>query len=172
MGRKKTGGGASPPLPISTTPSDGPSPVPPEGPGRRQPVILKQPTRPRCAEVAGSTAAECTAVCCCCPCMLVNLIVLASVRIPVALCRRAREAQAKRKERARKRKEAKLLRAKAGGDGDAVSSPAATEEDVLTAAGGKIQGSPASEVTEMEHEMQAQFHNTGFWRSPSQKSPR
>ncbi|KAF2322408.1 hypothetical protein GH714_014752 [Hevea brasiliensis] len=45
----------------------------------------------RFGEVAGGTAAECTAVCCCCPCTVMNILVLAIYKMPACICRRARE---------------------------------------------------------------------------------
>ncbi|XP_009407080.2 uncharacterized protein LOC135677854 [Musa acuminata AAA Group] len=140
---------------------------------RRQPLIRKQPTRPgpRCAELAGVTAADCAAVCCCGPCMVVNLVVLTAVKLPARVCRRVLQARDKRKERARKRKEARLLGPMSDAGGDRLST--VTTEDlngdveglhgfVVSAAG----PSPA-EVAEVEKEILARFQRTGFWRSPS-----
>ncbi|KAJ8565209.1 hypothetical protein K7X08_007785 [Anisodus acutangulus] len=63
---------------------------------RRQPLLSGQDSssrggfrKARFAEVAGVTAAECTAVFCCCPCGLVNLLVLAVYKLPAGLCRKA-----------------------------------------------------------------------------------
>lgn len=130
---------------------------------RRQPLILKQPTRPgpRCAELAGVTAADCAAVCCCGPCMVVNLVVLTAVKLPARVCRRVLHARDKRKERARKRKEARLLGPMSDAGGDRLST--VTTEDL----NGDVEGPSPAEVAEVEKEILARFQRTGFWRSPS-----
>ncbi|WOL15307.1 hypothetical protein Cni_G24088 [Canna indica] len=159
MMTKKTRRGSSPPLPPST---------PPEATGaitaQRKPSAASRP-RARCGEVAGGTAADCTAVCCCCPCVLVNLLLLASVRLPARLCRRVRQAHVKRKEKARKRKEAKMLK-KGGSQGERASSFVTAREEADEEEE-ELQSPATAAMAEVEKTMQSRFYNTGFWRSPS-----
>lgn len=133
-----------------------------------QPVVT--PRRRRAGEIAGGVAADCAAVCCCCPCTVMNILVLAVVRLPAGLCKRA----------IRRRKRHRLQKMKNGMYSQQQiiyggNSPMTLEEHLseeMKEDGGddaaeKWDG--GSEAARWEKEMWAQFHGTGFWRSPSQR---
>ncbi|MQL92217.1 hypothetical protein Taro_024840 [Colocasia esculenta] len=169
------------------------SPAPPNTPTKqcppwRQPVVLSRPTRSRgarCAEVAGGTAADCTAVCCCCPCGLLGLLVLAVVRVPARFCRRAFLRCKKKKEITAASRKRKCGEGATAGDAGATHMgllgprvvSARKDDDKALVGGGDDFGvagwqdkkSPAAEVSEMEMEMLACFYGGGFWRTASQR---
>ena len=136
---------------------------------RHRPVLLAgavAPGQALCAEMAGSTAADCAAICCCCPCGLLSLVALVAVKLPAGLCRLffLRRQQ-------RKKKMAIILRTNANQG----SSPRGglledgEEERVAEEGGRPSENTPAAEVSEME-KMWPQFTTGGFWRSASART--
>jgi hypothetical protein len=123
-------------------------------------MVLREPTpvKPsaRVAEMVGSTAAGCAAVCCCCPCAVLDFVVLAVVKVPTGLCKRA--IRARRRKIAAKRKK------------DMASLENDKEKlEVEVAQVAAVERATPEEVAKMEMEVWAPFYGAGFWRSPSQK---
>lgn len=138
---------------------------------RWQPLIPKESVKPaeRFAEAAGTTTAECAAICCCCPCGLVNLVVLAAVKFPAGLLRQA--VRRRKKRRAIVSAAKKKPRPKVGTlDDDDDFSIHGTHPLVLASGDGAWPTwSKSPELSKLEEEMWAQFYSAGFWRSPSQR---
>ncbi|CAL9116068.1 unnamed protein product [Musa textilis] len=138
---------------------------------RRGTLIIKEPEKPgaRLAEVAGSTAAGCAALCCC-PCGVANLIV-AVLKLPAGLVRRWR----RRCPRGAKTKPS-IWRPEV----DAFYDDDDDDDYSLYLGGFPLASSsseepwpaksPSPEFAELEKEMLAKFYGTGFWRSLSQRS--
>lgn len=123
--------------------------------------------RRRAGEIAGGTAAECAAVCCCCPLTVMNLLVLAVYKVPAELCKKA--IRKRKRQRLQKKKNKMLLQQQMADSGN----EKLTLEEHLSAEmmkdGGAVAEDGGSEYAALEKEMWAQFHGTGFWRSPSQR---
>ncbi|KAJ9178653.1 hypothetical protein P3X46_010520 [Hevea brasiliensis] len=121
----------------------------------------------RFGEVAGGTAAECTAVCCCCPCTVMNILVLAIYKMPACICRRARE-----RHRVMKRQQQTLL--VHAGRNDLCREELEREVQAVAEkqkpCGGGDDDDGKTEAVDLEKEMWDRFYATGFWRSPSQRS--
>ncbi|XP_010248041.1 PREDICTED: uncharacterized protein LOC104590965 [Nelumbo nucifera] len=117
----------------------------------------------RCAEIAGRTAADCAVICCCCPCGLVNLLVLAVYKVPTGLCRRALRKHKKLKQR---------RRCSCGRDETEMQIHRVSFETLVADNSENSELIDDREVGQLEKEMLERFHNTGFWRSPSQTSQR
>ncbi|OEL34865.1 hypothetical protein BAE44_0004113 [Dichanthelium oligosanthes] len=116
-----------------------------------------------CSEVAGGTAAGCTAVCCCFPCVMVEVVVLATVRAPAALCRRAARVRRGARRRSASAGQATEIYEILVDDGGVVEVDAASAGESM-----KLPVKPALEETgELEKEVWARFYGAGFWRSPS-----
>ena len=123
----------------------------------------------RLAEVVGSTAAECTAICCCCPCSVVNLVYMAVYKVPSGLCRRVM----------RKKKRQQLIKkgllppqrrqCTCGCDETEIQiHPAAMNGlNDMDKKEEEEEDESKSEVMKLEKEMWERFCSTGFWRSPS-----
>ncbi|THU62097.1 hypothetical protein C4D60_Mb01t01570 [Musa balbisiana] len=146
---------ATPALPAATIPET-----------RRRTLIIKKPEKkgPRLAEVAGSTAAGCAAICCC-PCGLANLIVV----VPAGLVRRWR----KRWPRGAKTKSSIWRPDVDAFDDDDDDLGLYLGEFPLASSGSEepwLAKSLSPEFAELEKEMVAKFYGTGFWRSLSQRS--
>ncbi|XP_031402720.1 uncharacterized protein LOC116212303 [Punica granatum] len=129
----------------------------------------------RASEVAGRTAADCTALCCCCPCTVMNILVLAVYKVPAGLCRKASMRKQKRSV-AKKRAGAVSARQAGGGaagakNADESDGDNAAEDSVADLLNkGDVEGDDdAAAVDDLEKEMWDRFHNTGFWRSPSMR---
>lgn len=119
-------------------------------------------------EVAGGTAAECTAVCCCCPCSVMELLVLALYKVPTGLCKKAWR---RRKRQRLMKKNPRLLLGTA--EGGPTREEVEAELDRMVGKGGPDGGDEdnnngCTETVEMDNEMWKRFYGTGFWRSPSQ----
>ncbi|EXB39674.1 hypothetical protein L484_017152 [Morus notabilis] len=145
---------------------------------RRTPLLPEKSAangrdRRRIGEVAGRTAAECTAVCCCCPCTVVNLLVLALYKVPVGICRRAWAKRRMRRQLLAKRNG--LLQQRPAGPDACRSTVEELEAELRRVKEGKIDGGNGGgdaafgAVDFPEEEMWDRFYNTGFWRSPSQR---
>ncbi|GMI92281.1 hypothetical protein like AT3G11690 [Hibiscus trionum] len=110
----------------------------------------------------GVTAAECTAVCCCCPCGILELLVLALYKFPARLCQKV----CRWKKRRRMKKEQDLM-----GPTKRRSTRHELEVDLDRMMGrcGSDNHDDCARVVDFENKMWDQFHETGFWRSPSQR---
>lgn len=129
-------------------------------------------------EVAGGTAANCVVVSCCCPCVLMECLILAVYRVPTILCRRILRRKKQKimmmneKTMKNNNKKEVVEYAKEGGSSvgevynkgyvDEVSDVDLKELEMIKVS---IDGS----AVELDKQMWDRFHNTGFWRSPSQR---
>ncbi|GMH11148.1 hypothetical protein Nepgr_012989 [Nepenthes gracilis] len=137
---------------------------------RRQRLLSSKssPSPPRekanVAEVAGGAAAECAAICCCCPCAMMNCLILAAYKVPMVILRRMWKKQ--RLKRLLKKKA--LLHPQTTG-------PICCSDELPEADGLKefemikVSVNGSTEAIDLDKEMWERFHNTGFWRSPSQR---
>ncbi|KAG6570325.1 hypothetical protein SDJN02_27011, partial [Cucurbita argyrosperma subsp. argyrosperma] len=136
---------------------------------RQQPLLTdKSPNRlkekPRFAEVAGGTAAECAAICCCFPCSMMNLLILTVYKVPVGLCKKAWNKRGKRRHITKRNKAA------AAAGGATVGKEGPKHDGEKEDWGESLPSSYlSSEDVELEKEMWDQFYGTGFWRTPSQR---
>ncbi|KAJ4971748.1 hypothetical protein NE237_004847 [Protea cynaroides] len=115
------------------------------------------------AEVAGGTTAECAAICCCCPCGLVNLFIVAVYKLPTGLCKKA----LKKKKLHSFKKSLIQERHKCEVDEEKKIRP--IKIDLWPLEKPEKDSPTAAKIEELEKEMWERFHNTGFWRSPSQR---
>lgn len=152
-------------------------------PVRTQPLLNNASTARRgrraAGEMAGGTAAECTAIICCFPCTVMNIVVLAVYKVPAGLCKKAIHNH-KRNPPPRKVKTNDVLLQERTSTFAASDYAVTTLEDHLApgrkknvaGAGANADvadnGGEFSESGELEKEMWAQFNGIGFWRSPSQ----
>ncbi|XP_047309580.1 uncharacterized protein LOC124912999 [Impatiens glandulifera] len=116
----------------------------------------------RLSEVAGTTAAECTAVWCCVPCTILDVVVMTVYKIPAGICRKTMNT--KRRKR--------LLK-----DGGGTPTLGRYYSDgCIDFEIGFVDGEPMKsfesdkDIVELEDEMWNQFYGAGFWRSPSQRN--
>lgn len=132
----------------------------------------------RIGEVAGGTAAECTAICCCCPCAVMHLLVLAVYKVPTGLCKKAYGKTQQKRLMNKKKKilmedenQRTAINKKSGaldgidhGDGSdgrgAVDGVHDYDDE---------KGVGVIEAVEFDSEMWDRFYGTGFWRSSSQR---
>ncbi|XP_021721032.1 uncharacterized protein LOC110688571 [Chenopodium quinoa] len=144
---------------------------------RRQPLLTENLTSPKksssnVGEVAGVTTANCVAVCCCCPCILVEFIIMVVYKVPVNLCRRMLRRRRKMMKR-KKMKKGLLEEAKEVGSGvsEVYYKTGFVDEfsDVYKKEFEMIKVSVDGSTVELERKMWEQFHDTGFWRSSSQR---
>lgn len=150
----------------------------------RSPATTATPTPPRrrsrkssanVGEVAGGTAAGCLVVCCCCPCVLVEFLFLAVYKVPATVLRRIY----------RKKIAAKRMKKKGGGgivkqavEGSGVGETThhhcgncdeLTDVDLKEFEKVKVSIDGSAEAIELDRQMWAQFQNSGFGRSLSQR---
>ncbi|XP_054817277.1 uncharacterized protein LOC129316901 [Prosopis cineraria] len=119
-------------------------------------------------EVAGGTAAECTAIFCCLPCTVMNVVVLVVYKVPVGLCRKAiHTCKGRPQPRPLKKKDGVLLNERSGPKCRPIYYVETTLEEHLASEAEKEKLN--AEFREMDAQMWAPFHGTGFWRSHSQK---
>ncbi|XP_028756772.1 uncharacterized protein LOC114716011 [Neltuma alba] len=121
-------------------------------------------------EVAGGTAAECTAIFCCLPCTVMNIVALVVYKVPVGLCRKAIHTY-KGKTQPQKLKKDKdvLLNERSGAKCRPIYYVETTLEEHLASEMAKEKLKEGSETREMDAETWSPFDGTGFWRSHSQK---
>ncbi|KAG5021044.1 hypothetical protein AAZX31_06G288200 [Glycine max] len=130
-------------------------------------------------EVAGSAAADCTAVCCCCPCTVVNLVVLAVYKLPKGLVEKAAHKRRRRMPKKNNTGDVKngvvLLQAQRSSSVETLDiavGPTRLEEFMKKEWEDEEKGKCEKEEEEgLEKEMWARFAGTGFWRSESQRQP-
>ncbi|RWW07459.1 hypothetical protein GW17_00029164 [Ensete ventricosum] len=158
----------------SVRPTLSPSPPTPALPAatfpetRRRTLIIKEPEKPgaRLAEVAGSTAAGCAALCCC-PCGLANLIVVV-LKLPVGLVRRWRKRGAKTKP--------SIWRPEVDAFYDDDDDLSLYLGGFPLASSGSEQPwlakSPSPELVQLEKEMVAKFYGTGEKGSGDERTER
>ncbi|GAB2285652.1 hypothetical protein Dimus_020093 [Dionaea muscipula] len=141
---------------------------------RRKPQIPNKPamassssTGHTVGEVVGGAAAECAAVCCCCPGVVVECLVLAVYKVPSGICRRIHK-----KMILRKKSGLGLLHhhhhhgeMTSGIIYDDFSGPIDLKEFEMI----NVSVDGSMEAIDLDKEMWEQFHDTGFWRSPSQR---
>ena len=115
-------------------------------------------------EIAGVTAANCFIVCCCCPCIIVEFVILAVYKVPVTVFRRILK-----KRRLKKRK----IKKERSGDCEVYEKSCYDDEfstvdwnDDLNLIKVSLDGS----AMDLDKKMWDQFHQTGFWRSSSQRN--
>ncbi|XP_057509907.1 uncharacterized protein LOC130792364 [Actinidia eriantha] len=126
---------------------------------RRQPLLGgKSPEEARrgVGEVAGETAAECTAICCFFPCVVVKLVVLAAYKVPTGLCRRMMK---KKKELLQQQQQSESS-SKVGLN---------YESETEGSDGEDADGDGPTPAVDFEAGMWDRFYGAGFWRSPSQR---
>lgn len=145
---------------------------------RRKSPATQTPTPPKSmkkslsnvGEVAGGTAANCAVVTCCCPCVMFECILLIVYKVPASIFRRIW--RKKRQKRLIKKKVGFLKEEESGCSSvgevydkryvDEVSDVDLKEFEMIKVS---IDGS----AVELDKKMWDRFHNTGFWRSPSQR---
>ncbi|KAG9135708.1 hypothetical protein Leryth_002436 [Lithospermum erythrorhizon] len=108
----------------------------------------------RCAEVVGTTSAECAAVCCCCPCAVVNLLILAVYKLPAGIYKKA--IRKKRRRRMILNVNGLPPSERRWDCGELVAMVDAHHSD--------------KDILALEEEMWGKFYGSGFFRSPSQRS--
>ncbi|KAI9073010.1 hypothetical protein K1719_044677 [Acacia pycnantha] len=141
-------------------------------PGKSQGPIMNIVPRRRCGagEVAGGTAAECTAIFCCLPCTVMDMVVLVVYKVPAGLCRKAIHTyKGKPQPRTLKKEEDVLLNERSGAKCRPNSFLGTTLEDHLAAEAEKENLKDVSEFGKRDEQNGAPFNVTGFWRSHSQK---
>ncbi|GMG98387.1 hypothetical protein Nepgr_000227 [Nepenthes gracilis] len=127
---------------------------------------LASPSREKStvAEVAGGTAAECVAICCCCPCLLIGCLILTIYKVPTGICRR----MLRKHHQKRLLKKQGLLHHQTSRSISCFDElPEADDLKVFEMIKISIDGS--AEAIDLDNKMWEQFHNTGFWRSSSQR---
>ncbi|KAA0058153.1 hypothetical protein E6C27_scaffold274G004700 [Cucumis melo var. makuwa] len=112
------------------------------------------------AEVAGGSAAECTAVCCCCPWTVLNILIFSIYRMPAGLCRKAinrrkRHRRMKRKYLIQQRK-AVAMDFTDGSVGPIIDSFGTHQTNDVA---------DSEDLKKLEEEMWGRFSQTGFWRT-------
>ncbi|GAB2285643.1 hypothetical protein Dimus_020084 [Dionaea muscipula] len=142
---------------------------------RRQPLLPNKPaaasssssTGHTVGEVAGGAAAECAAVCCCCPGVVVECLILAVYKAPSGICRRIHKKMILRKKRG-----LGLLHhhhhhgeMTSGIISDDFPGPIDLKEFEMI----NVSFNGSTEAIDLDKVMWEQFHDTGFWRSPSQR---
>ncbi|KAK4255318.1 hypothetical protein QN277_008331 [Acacia crassicarpa] len=137
----------------------------------RQLVPLSPRGKRRAGEIAGGTAAECAVVCCCCPCAVVNVLILAVYRLPAGLFKKAIRRR-KRKRLQKMKNKMYLPPQQCSNNGNAIITleQCLSEEMKTFGTADTVEKEEGrSEADELEKEMWARFHGTGFWRSSSRR---
>ncbi|XP_038879203.1 uncharacterized protein LOC120071168 [Benincasa hispida] len=118
------------------------------------------------AEVAGGSAAECTAICCCCPWTVMNIVIFAVYRMPAGLCRKAMN----RRKRHRKMKKKCLIQQRKAVSMDFTDgSVGPPPMESVEAHKRPNDVADVEDLKKLEEEMWGRFNQTGFWRSSSQR---
>lgn len=117
------------------------------------------------AEVAGGSAAECTAICCCCPWTVLNIVIFAVYRMPAGLCRKA----INRRKRHRKMKKKFLIQQRKAASMDFTDGSVGPAMESFEAHKTTNDVADVEDLKKLEEEMWGRFNQTGFWRSSSQR---